>query len=86
MTTKEHDLILLMFARMLERMGIIAETFKSRGIWTDDDGRAFSHLVHDDTQKMLRYASVAMREYLECAKVAGVVTGIDDPPDAAPLP
>jgi len=53
MNEKEHELILLMFARMYEGIQVIKDTLKSRDLWTEDDERAFSNAVHDDPQKLM---------------------------------
>lgn len=76
MTTKEHELMILMFARLHEAVGAISETLKSRGIWTGDDQKAFSHAVHADDEKMLQYVSQATHDYLRHASRLGVETGL----------
>ena len=52
MESKEHYLMLLMFARMHECLYVITDTLKSRGLWTDDDQRAFPDAVHYDQRKV----------------------------------
>jgi hypothetical protein len=76
MTSEEHKLMILMFARLHEALGMISETLKSRGIWTDDDEAAFSHAVHTDDEKMLHYVSQATNDYLRHASRLGVETGL----------
>lgn len=75
MTAKEHELMLLMFARVYESIGIIEETLKSNGIWTADDPKAFSHAVHADDRKLLQYAERARNDYVAFANQLGVVAG-----------
>jgi hypothetical protein len=75
MTRKEHELMLLMFARLYESIGIIEETLKSRGIWAGDDPKAFSHAVHADDRKLLHYAKRARTDYLAFANQLGVIAG-----------
>ncbi len=75
MTVKEHEFMILMFARVYESIGILTETLKSRGIWTGDDERAFSHAVHADMGNLLRFAAQAKRDYLALAKESGLVVG-----------
>jgi hypothetical protein len=74
---QEHELMVLMFARLQESIGIMAEAFKSRGLWTGDDPTAFSHAVHADDRKLLSYAAQAKKDYLACARLSGVVTGLE---------
>jgi hypothetical protein len=77
MTRQEHELMILMFSRVNESIGIIVETLTSRGIWSDDDPKAFSHAVHADDQKLLFYAAQARKDYSVLAKQAGItVSGI----------
>jgi hypothetical protein len=75
MTAKEHELMLLMFARLYESIGILEETLKSRGLWTGDDPKAFSHAVHADDKKLLLYTSRARQDYVNIANQLGVVSG-----------
>lgn len=75
MTQKEHQLMVLMFARLYEAFGIIEETLKSRGIWTDDDQRAFYHSVHADDQKLFLYLERARKDYLGFVNQLGVESG-----------
>src|SRR6266481_1638968 len=75
MKTKEHELIVLMFARLYESIGIIEETLKSRGLWTGDDPKAFSHAVHADDRKILHYVERARSDYLAFANQLGVIVG-----------
>lgn len=73
MTRKEHELIMTMFARLYESIGTIEETLKSRGIWSDDDPKAFSHAVHTDDRKLLHYAERARSDYVAFANQLGVI-------------
>jgi hypothetical protein len=72
MTPQEHELMILMFARMNEAIGIVVEALKSRGLWTADDVKAFSHATHADDQKILVYAAQARHDYLACARLCGI--------------
>jgi hypothetical protein len=73
MTNQEHELMIMMFARANEAIGILTETLKSRGLWTEDDEKAFAHMVHADDQKLLLYTAQARNDYLRCATSLGVV-------------
>jgi hypothetical protein len=77
MTKQEHEMMLLMFVRMQEAVGIVVEALKSRELWTADDVKAFSHATHYDDKKMLYYVLQARADYLRCAKEVGVVTGLE---------
>jgi hypothetical protein len=83
MTPKEHELVMLMFARLYEAIESIKETLKSRGAWTEDDERAFSHLVHRD-EKLLQFSLQVCSDYTRLARNLGVATGLDELPDAPP--
>jgi hypothetical protein len=72
MTKQEHELMILMFARMNEHIGIIEETLKSRGLWTGDDARAFSHAVHSDDEKISKFVTDARNTYVNWAKDLGI--------------
>ena len=72
MTTQEHKLMMTMFTRMYESMGIIANTLTSRGIWTNDDAEAFAHATHFDLEKMEAFASLAFDDYIVFAARLGV--------------
>lgn len=80
MTKQEHELMVLMFARMYEAFSRIEETLKSRGIWTDDDEKAFAHAVHDDPRKLAQHTIAAWKTYLYFAKQSGVETGLESEP------
>jgi hypothetical protein len=79
MTRQEHELMILMFSRVNEALGAIKETLKSRELWTADDEKAFSNLVHDDDKKLSSYFFQATKDYLRLAKASGVVTGLEPP-------
>ena len=74
MTKQEHELMLLMFTRLYEAIGIVEETLKSRGLWTGDDPTAYSHAVHADDRKLLQYATRARQDYVKIANQLGVKT------------
>lgn len=75
MTNEEHLLMVLVIARMYEAVEIVTQTLKSRGLWTDDDEKAFAHAVHDDDAKLTALVQRAKRDYLLLAKMAGVDPG-----------
>jgi hypothetical protein len=77
MTKEEHELMVLMFARLYESLGVIADVLKSREILTGDDQKAFSHAVHADDRKLVAYLGQAHKDYLDLARQAGVVTGLE---------
>lgn len=80
MTDKEHEFMVLMFARMKQEMGMIIELLKSRGVMTEDDHRAFGHLVWDDPQKMVSYLTASLRDYNRCARSVGIQVPSNFPP------
>jgi hypothetical protein len=77
MTKEEHQLMILMFARLHEAIEAISETLSSREIWLGDDRKAFQDLVRSDKYKLGTYVVRAGRDYLKLAKKLGVVTGIE---------
>jgi hypothetical protein len=77
MTQNEHELMVMMFARMHEAIGALKETMKSRALWTADDEKAFSHAVHFDDVKLIQYSAQALKDYLHAAKLAKVETGLE---------
>jgi hypothetical protein len=77
MTKQEHEMMLLMFVRVHESIGIVVEALKSRELLTPDDVRAFSHATHFDEKKLQFFALAARADYLACAKELGVVTGLE---------
>ena len=72
MTKQEHEMMVMMFARVNESIGIIVEALKSREIWTRDDVTAFSHATHADDRKIQHYVEQARTDYLQCAALSGV--------------
>ncbi len=72
MTTQEHKLMISMFTKIYESFGVIASTLTSRGIWTDDDAKAFASAVRFDRAKMENFADRASAEYLQFAIQLGV--------------
>lgn len=72
MTKQEHELMITMFTRLYEAVGIIEETLKSRGIWTGDDPSAFAHAVHSDDQKIRNYVRRARSDYRAIVSQLGV--------------
>ena len=77
MTNEEHELMVLMFARLYEAIGIIGDVLKSHELLTGDDPAAFSHAVHADDQKLVAYLAQAHKDYLNAARQVGVVTGLE---------
>ena len=84
MTPLEHELIMLMFARMNEAIATITDVLKSRGLLTEDDAKAFSHAVHYDETKTLPVVLQTWRDYLACAAQVGVATGLENGPPSKP--
>ena len=75
--------MVLMFARMHEAIDALRESLKSRGIWSDDDERAFFHVAHDQAhvaQQILQ----AFHDYTTIARNLRLETGLDNPPKAPP--
>ncbi len=73
MTKEEHTLMIAMFARINESIGVITDALKSREILTDDDPKAFSHAAHVDERRLLSCAAQARKDYLAFANQLGVV-------------
>lgn len=86
MTKKEHELMLLMFARTQQIFGILTEVLTSRGILTGDDAKAFSHATHYDDAKTWKFVLQAWRDYQSAAIQSGVVTGLESEPPSSPKP
>jgi len=86
MTPQEHELMVTMFARLYEAIGMLTEALKSRGVLPDDDARAFAHLIHQDPQKAVRYLLQAQSDYTRLARSSGVATGLADLPNGAHKP
>jgi len=86
MTKKEHEMMLLMFARTGQIFQILTEMLKSRGIITGDDAKAFSHAIHFDDEKTLKTVLQTWRDYQAAAIQAGVVTGLESEPPSSPKP
>jgi hypothetical protein len=78
MDTKEHYLLVLMFARVYESLRVITDTLKSRELWTEDDERAFSSEVHLDTEKLRICMQAAAKDYLRIASALGMTTGLEE--------
>lgn len=72
MAPQDHELMILMFARMFQAMGAIRETLKSRGLWTADDEKAFDFQQWDDNSQILKAVHSALTEYRKCADQSGV--------------
>ncbi len=86
MTPKEHELMMLMFARMQESVGILIDVLKSRGIMTGDDEKAFSDAIHHDPKRLLQFVLQAHNDYQKCAEQVDLVTGLENGPPSAPNP
>jgi len=86
MTPKEHELMMLMFARMQESIGVLTDVLKSREIMTGDDEKAFNHATHSDPKRLLRFVLQAHDDYQKCAEQVGVVTGLENGPPSVPTP
>lgn len=84
MTPQEHELMLTMFARMQEAVGILTEVLKRDGLLTGDDEKAFSHAVHHDPNRTVQFALQAWHDYQSCAAQVGVVTGLENGPPSTP--
>src|SRR5208337_230667 len=72
MTTEEHNLLILMLARINQAIGAFAEVLKSRDIVTQDDLKAFHFAAWDDDRQILKAVIQARSDYLRIAKQAGV--------------
>ena len=86
MTPQEHELMLLMFARMRELIGILTDVLENRGLLTSDDRKAFSHAVPYDPVKTLNFVLQAWKDYQAAAAQAGLLTGLETglPPKPTP--
>lgn len=81
MTPEEHELMLLVLARVYQGIGAIGEVMKSRGVWTSDDEKAFFHLAHYDEALQKRWLLQAQKDYCRLA----IETGALKPGDALPF-
>ena len=77
MTKEEHAFFLSMFSRVYEVVGVLEETLKSRGLWSEDDQKAFATVVHSDDERLLYYAQRAHNDYKALAKAAGLITDVE---------
>ena len=72
MTKQEHETMVMMFARMYQAIGALANAFKSREIITADDLKAFQFDAWADDAQTLRFVIQARSDYLKAAKLSGV--------------
>lgn len=72
MTAQEHQLMILMLARMNQAIGALSEILKSREIVTPEDLKAFHFAAWDDNRQILVAVTQARSDYLKIAKLAGV--------------
>jgi hypothetical protein len=72
MTNQEHDMMVMMFARMYQTIGALANALKSREIMTAEDLQAFQFDAWADDKQTLRYVTQARSDYLKAARLAGV--------------
>jgi hypothetical protein len=72
MTRQEHELLILIIARTNQKLGVLTEVLKSRGIVTDDDLKAFRYAAWDDNLQIVNAITQARSDYLKIAKQAGV--------------
>jgi hypothetical protein len=71
MTSQEHQMMILLLARMNQAIGALSEALKSREIITADL-KAFLFAAWDDNRQILAAVAQARSDYLEIAKQAGV--------------
>jgi hypothetical protein len=72
MTPQEHQLMILVLARVNQTYLAITEMLKSREIITADDLKAFNHASFYDDRQVLAAVVQARTDYLKIAKQAGV--------------
>jgi hypothetical protein len=84
MTPQEHELMLLMFAKQHEAIGILIDVLKSRNILTSDDDKAFAHVVHFDQKRLLQFTVQAWADYQKFAAQLGITTGLEKGPPPKP--
>jgi hypothetical protein len=72
MTTEEHQLMVLMLARMNQAVSAVWEALKSREVVTLDDQKAFYFSATDDNRQIAQAVLQARSDYLKIAKQAGV--------------
>lgn len=78
MTTEEHQLQILMFARVFEAMTAISEAMKRAEIWDDDDEKAFRHVAFHDLKLYSQSIVLATDNYMTIAKNLKVSTGLEE--------
>ena len=72
MTTQEHETMILMFARMYQAIGALANVLKSREIMTADDLKAFLYDAWADDKQTLTFVNQAQSDYRKAAQLSGV--------------
>ncbi len=78
MTPEEHLLFIAVFAKQLQMFRAVFEMFRSAGLADSGDFGAFVELVrrHEKASDVLFQS--AFECYLDTAKIAGVVTGLEN--------
>lgn len=64
--------MILLLSRVYEQFEVLKQTLRSRGVWTDDDERAFSAATHSDDRNLLLCALRARADYLAVARQCGM--------------
>jgi len=72
MTPEEHQLMILMLARIYQGNGILAEILVAKETISRDDLKAFQNAAWADDAQILKAAAQARADYLKIAKQAGV--------------
>lgn len=72
MTVEEHNLLVLVMARVNQHLLCIEDALKSTGVVTADDLKAFHFAAWSDDQQIIAATVQARADYLRLAKLAGV--------------
>jgi hypothetical protein len=72
MTLEEHQLLILMLARIYQATDALSEILKSREIISQDDLKAFQYTAWADNAQILKAVAQARADYLRIAEQAGV--------------
>jgi hypothetical protein len=83
MTTKEHMLVLALFAKQNQLIKVLVNILKSRGILAGDDAGAFEFSQNVDASSNAAIFAEAKAKYLELAKGLGIETGLEKLPPAS---
>ena len=77
MNDAEHQMMILMLARIYQAVGALAEALQSREVITADDLKAFHFAALADPDQLAKSTAQAYKDYLKLAKLAGVEVSLN---------